>query len=207
MTPQQVAGGFWLPGAVRLSGGIEEHFRQRIEALPTQTRRLLLIAAAEPVGDPDLLWRTAAQMEIDAAAAAPAVEANLVDVGSRVQFRHPRCPLVVDLVCATAERREVHAALGDATDLQRDPDRRAWHRAMPHPDPTRRSPRSWSGRRGARVPEAAWQLRPHSSSARRCSAWGSPRRTERAGGRIGDDQGRWVRRCPRSAGPRGVGVT
>ena len=82
VTPQQVAGGFWLPGAVRLSGGIEEHFRQRIEALPTKTRRLLLIAAAEPVGDPALLWRAAAQMEIDAAAAAPAVEANLVEVGS-----------------------------------------------------------------------------------------------------------------------------
>ena len=135
LTPQQLAGGFWLPGAVRLSGGIEEHFRQRIEALPAQTRRLLLIAAAEPVGDPDLLWRAAAQMGIDAEAAAPAVEANLVEVGSRVQFRHPLVRSVVYGSALPQERREVHAALGDATDLQRDPDRRAWHRADAAPGP------------------------------------------------------------------------
>jgi DNA-binding CsgD family transcriptional regulator/tetratricopeptide (TPR) repeat protein len=135
LTPRQLAGGFWLPGAVRLSGGIEEHFRQRIEALPAQTRRLLLIAAAEPVGDPDLLRRAAAQMEIDAEAVAPAVEANLVEVGSRVQFRHPLVRSVVYGSALPHERREVHAALGDATDQQRDPDRRAWHRANAAPGP------------------------------------------------------------------------
>ncbi len=135
LTPRQLAGGFWLPDAVRLSGGIEEHFRQRIDALPAQTRRLLLIAAAEPVGDPDLLWRAAAQMEIDAEAAAPAVDANLVEVGSRVQFRHPVVRSVVYGSALPQERREVHTALGDATDLQRDPDRRAWHRANAAPGP------------------------------------------------------------------------
>jgi DNA-binding CsgD family transcriptional regulator len=135
LTPRQLAGGFWLPDAVRLSGGIEEHFRQRIDALPAQTRRLLLIAAAEPVGDPDLLWRAAAQMEIDAEAAAPAVDANLVEVGSRVQFRHPVVRSVVYGSALPQERREVHTALGDATDVQRDPDRRAWHRANAAPGP------------------------------------------------------------------------
>jgi DNA-binding CsgD family transcriptional regulator len=135
LIPRQVAGGFWLPGAVRLSGGIEEHFRQRIEALPAQTRRLLLIAAAEPIGDPDLLWRAATQMGIDADAAALAVEANLVEVGSRVRFRHPLVRSVVYGSALPQERREVHAALGDATDLQRDPDRRAWHRANAAPGP------------------------------------------------------------------------
>ena len=135
LTPQQLAGGFWLPGAVRLSGGIEEHFRQRIEALPAQTGRLLLIAAAEPVGDPDLLWRAAAQLGIYAEAAAPAVEANLVAFSPRVQFRHPLIRSVVYGSALPQERREVHAALGDATDLQRDPDRRAWHRANAAPGP------------------------------------------------------------------------
>jgi DNA-binding CsgD family transcriptional regulator len=135
LTPQQLAGGFWLPGAVRLSGDIEEHFRQRIEGLPAQTRRLLLVAAAEPVGDPDLLWRAAAQMGIDAEAAAPAVEANLVEMGSRVEFRHPLVRSVVYGSALPQERREVHAVLGDATDLQRDPDRRAWHRANAAPGP------------------------------------------------------------------------
>ena len=180
VSPRQVAGGFWLPGAVRLSGGIEEHFRQRIEALPTTTRRLLLIAAAEPVGDPALLWRAAAQMEIDAAAAEPAVEANLVEVGSRVRFRHP---LVRSLVYGSAlpqERREVHAALGDATDLQRDADRRAWHRANAAPGPDEEVAEELersAGRaraRGGLAAAAAFLERATVLSV------GSPRRTERA---------------------------
>jgi len=180
VTPQQVAGGFWLPGAVRLSGGIEEHFRQRIEALPTTTRRLLLIAAAEPVGDPALLWRAAAQMEIDAAAAAPAVEANLVEVGSRVRFRHPLVRSVVYGSALPQERREVHAALGDATDLQRDPDRRAWHRANAAPGPDEEVAEELersAGRaraRGGLAAAAAFLERATVLSV------GSPRRTERA---------------------------
>ena len=180
VTPRQVAGGFWLPGAVRLSGGIEEHFRQRIEALPTTTRRLLLIAAAEPVGDPALLWRAAAQMEIDAAAAAPAVEANLVEVGSRVRFRHPLVRSVVYGSALPQERREVHAALGDATDLQRDADRRAWHRANAAPGPDEEVAEELersAGRaraRGGLAAAAAFLERATVLSV------GSPRRTERA---------------------------
>ena len=180
VTPQQVAGAFWLPGAVRLSGGIEEHFRQRIEALPTTTRRLLLIAAAEPVGDPALLWRAAAQMEIDAAAAVPAVEANLVEVGSRVRFRHPLVRSVVYGSALPQERREVHAALGDATDLQRDADRRAWHRANAAPGPDEEVAEELersAGRaraRGGLAAAAAFLERATVLSV------GSPRRTERA---------------------------
>ena len=89
MTPQQLAGGFGLPGAVELSGGIDESFRQRVHVLPEQTRRLLLIAAAEPVGDPVLVWGAAARLGIGVEAAAPAVEAGLVEFGTRVRFRHP----------------------------------------------------------------------------------------------------------------------
>ena len=180
VSPRQVAGGFWLPGAVRLSGGIEEHFRQRIEALPTTTRRLLLIAAAEPVGDPALLWRAAAQMEIDAAAAVPAVEANLVEVGSRVRFRHPLVRSVVYGSALPQERREVHAALGDATDLQRDADRRAWHRANAAPGPDEEVAEELersAGRaraRGGLAAAAAFLERATVLSV------GSPRRTERA---------------------------
>jgi len=180
VSPRQVAGGFWLPGAVRLSGGIEEHFRQRIEALPTTTRRLLLIAAAEPVGDPALLWRAAAQMEIDAAAAAPAVEANPVEVGSRVRFRHPLVRSVVYGSALPQERREVHAALGDATDLQRDADRRAWHRANAAPGPDEEVAEELersAGRaraRGGLAAAAAFLERATVLSV------GSPRRTERA---------------------------
>jgi DNA-binding CsgD family transcriptional regulator len=128
-TTQQLAGGFGLPGAVRLPGGIDDSFRQRVHALPEQTRRLLLIAAAEPLGDPAMLWRAAAMFGIDAEAAEPAAEASLVEFGIRVRFRHPIVRSVIYGSASPQERQEVHAALAELTDPQLDPDRRAWHRA------------------------------------------------------------------------------
>src|ERR1700742_1019696 len=89
LSPEQLAGGSGLPRAVRLSGAIEASFRRRIDVLPEQTRRLLLIAAADPVGDPALVWRAAARSGIGVEAAAPAAEAGLVEFGTRVRFRHP----------------------------------------------------------------------------------------------------------------------
>jgi len=126
---QRLAGGFGLPGAVRLSGGIDESFRQRVHALPEQTRRLLLIAAAEPVGDPVVVWRAAARLGIGPEAAAAAVEAGLVEFGIRVRFRHPVVRSVIYGSALPQGRQEAQAALAEATDLQLDPDRRAWHRA------------------------------------------------------------------------------
>src|SRR6201995_2398824 len=57
LKPGEPVGGFWLPAAVPLSERIEESFRRRLEQLPADPQRLLLVAAAEPVGDPVLLWR------------------------------------------------------------------------------------------------------------------------------------------------------
>jgi DNA-binding CsgD family transcriptional regulator len=135
LTQQELAGGFGLPGAVRLSGGVEENFRRRVEALPDQTRRLLLIAAAEPVGDPALVWGAAARLGIGAEATAPATEAGLVEFGMRVRFRHPLVRSVVYGSALPQERQEVHAALAAVTDPRQDPDRRAWHRANAAPGP------------------------------------------------------------------------
>ena len=129
LTPQELAGGFGLPSAMRLSGGIEENFRRRVDVLPDRTRRLLLIAAAEPVGDPALVWGAAARLGIGAEAAAPAVEAGLIEFGTRVRFRHPVVRSVVYGSASPQERQEVHAALSEVTDPQLDPERRAWHRA------------------------------------------------------------------------------
>jgi DNA-binding CsgD family transcriptional regulator len=135
LTPQQLAGGFGLPGAVRLSDGIDESFRQRVHVLPEQTRRLLLIAAAEPVGDPVLVWGAAARLGIGPEAAEPAVEAGLAEFGTRVRFRHPLVRSVVYGSALPLERREVHEALAEVTDPRLDPDRRAWHRAHAAPGP------------------------------------------------------------------------
>ena len=129
LTPQELAGGFGLPTVVRLSGGIEENFRRRVDVLPDQTRRLLLIAAAEPIGDPVLVWGAAARLGIDTEAAAPATEAGLVEFGMRVRFRHPLVRSAVYGPASQQERQQVHGALSEVTDPERDPDRRAWHRA------------------------------------------------------------------------------
>jgi DNA-binding CsgD family transcriptional regulator len=125
----ELAGGFGLPGAVTVPGNAEEMFRRRVEALPAGSRRLLLLAAADPTGDPVLLWRAAAQFGIGAPAARPAVAAGLAEFGARVRFRHPLARSAVYQSASAGERQEAHAALADATDPALDPDCRAWHRA------------------------------------------------------------------------------
>ncbi|MDT5163106.1 MAG: hypothetical protein QOC90_3416, partial [Mycobacterium sp.] len=135
LTPQQLAGGFGLPGAMRFSGGVEANFRRRFDDLPVQTRRLLLIAAAEPIGDQGLVWRAAAKLGVGAEAAAPATEAGLVEFGTRVRFRHPLVRSTVYGSALARERQKVHGALAEVTDPQLDPDRRAWHRAHAVPGP------------------------------------------------------------------------
>jgi DNA-binding CsgD family transcriptional regulator len=129
LTPHELAGGFGLPGAARLSGGIEENFRRRVDVLPSHTRRLLLVAAAEPIGDPALVWGAAARLGIGEEAAAPATEAGLVEFGMRVRFRHPLVRSAVYGSASPQERQVVHGALAAVTDPRHDPDRRAWHLA------------------------------------------------------------------------------
>jgi DNA-binding CsgD family transcriptional regulator len=135
LTPEQLAGGFGLPGELPLSGRIEESFRRQLGALPAQTRRLLLLAAADPSGDPLLAWQAAAKLGIPAGAATPAVEARLVEFGSRVRFRHPLARSAAYRSASLPDKQEVHRALAEATDAKLDPDRRAWHRAHAAAEP------------------------------------------------------------------------
>jgi DNA-binding CsgD family transcriptional regulator len=127
LSPAQLAGGFGLPGALSLAGRIERSFLQRLEALPENTQRLLLIAAAEPLGDPALLWRAAERLEITGRARDPAESAGLIEIDRRVRFRHPLVRSAVYRAASPDQRRGVHRALAEATDAQTDPDRRAWH--------------------------------------------------------------------------------
>ena len=134
LPPAQLAGGFGLPGMPSLPDRIEESFRRRIDALPEGARRLLQLAAADPVGDPALLWRAAGRVGIAVQAAAPAAEAGLFEVGARAVFRHPLVRSVAYRSASVEARRAAHRALAEATDPQLDPDRRAWHRAQATPD-------------------------------------------------------------------------
>jgi DNA-binding CsgD family transcriptional regulator len=132
---EELAGGFGLPGAGRVPAAMEESFRRRVEAFPEETRRLLLLAAAEPLGDPALVWGAAARLGIGAEAAAPAVEAGLAEFGTRVRFRHPLVRAAAYRSAPVRDRQLVHGALAEVTDAQLDPDRRAWHRALAAPGP------------------------------------------------------------------------
>ncbi len=116
-----------VPG---LPGRIEERFRQRDAALPAAARRLLLVAAADPTGDPALVWRAAARLGIGPEAATAAEADGLLAIGARVTFRHPLVRSAVYWAAPLGERRVVHRALAEATDPAADPDRRAWHRAQ-----------------------------------------------------------------------------
>ena len=135
LTRAELAGGFGLPGGAALSGRIEESFERQLYALPAQTRRLVQLAAADPVGDPLLVWRAAERLGIGAGAATPGAEAGLLEFGARVRFRHPLVRSMAYRSASLRERQEVHRALAEATDPLADPDRRAWHLAQAAPGP------------------------------------------------------------------------
>jgi DNA-binding CsgD family transcriptional regulator len=130
LSPAQLAGGFGLPVSVPLAGRIEESFRRRLAGLPSPSRRLLLVAAADPTGDPALVWRAAALLGIADSAAEAAEAEGLLDLTAGVVFRHPLVRSAVYGAASAKERRQAHRVLAEATDPAVDPDRRAWHRAQ-----------------------------------------------------------------------------
>jgi DNA-binding CsgD family transcriptional regulator len=129
MSGPELAGGFELLAATDLPRHLEDHYLQRAGELPEPTQRLLLLAAAEPVGDATLVWRAAHELGIERSALAPAEDAQLVEVGARVRFRHPLVRSALYRAAALSDRRAAHRALAEETDPDADPDRRAWHRA------------------------------------------------------------------------------
>jgi DNA-binding CsgD family transcriptional regulator len=130
LTAAELAGGFGLPDARPLGSVIEQSFLRRVQSLPLQAQRLLLAAAAEPMGDVPLLWRAAKRLGIGHGAAAPAEAAGLIELGVRVRFRHPLVRSATYRAATAPQRQEIHRALAEVTDAEADPDRRAWHRAQ-----------------------------------------------------------------------------
>jgi DNA-binding CsgD family transcriptional regulator len=124
-----MAGGFGLLRADALPGRIEQSFLARIGELPEQARLLLLIAAAEPVGDPNLVWGAAARLGATAAEALADRTREWLSLDARVTFRHPLVRSAVYRQASKEDRRAVHLALAEVTDAGTDPDRRAWHLA------------------------------------------------------------------------------
>jgi DNA-binding CsgD family transcriptional regulator len=130
LSPTQLAGGFGVPNQLPLSGRIEESFLRRVEALPEATWLMVLIAAAEPAGDPALLRKAAARLGLSPDAVVSAEAEGLLTIGGHVAFRHPLVRSAIYRASSPSDRRKVHGALALATDPDLDPDRRAWHRAQ-----------------------------------------------------------------------------
>lgn len=128
--PSQLAGGFELPDVLSVPRRVEDSFRQRSGNLPADTQLLLLVAAADPTGDLELLWQAAAHLGIAREMVAPAESAGLVEIDTRVRFRHPLVRSAVYAAATLPDQRRAHSVLAAVTDPQLDPDRRAWHRAQ-----------------------------------------------------------------------------
>ena len=136
LTPGGLAGGFALPVSVPIAGRIEASFRRRIANHSPSAQRLLLVAAAEPTGDPALVWRASQHLGVDKFARAEVAADGLLEMSPRVMFRHPLVRSAVYGAASPAHRRDAHQALAEATESGVDPDRRAWHLAQAawHPD-------------------------------------------------------------------------
>ncbi|MBV8871016.1 MAG: AAA family ATPase [Acetobacteraceae bacterium] len=129
------AGGFGIPNDGSLPGRIEASFRRRAQQMPTETRRLLLLAAGDPTGDPTLLVRAAETISVRIDQLSVAEADGLLELGEQVTFRHPLMRSAIYRAASSEERRAAHRALAAATDPELDPDRRAWHRAHAIPGP------------------------------------------------------------------------
>ncbi len=135
LTPTELEGGFGMPAVMPMSGQIEESFRRRLVELPVPTQRFLTVAAAEPTGDPVIVWRAARSLGVEPHDASPAIDAGLVEIGVHIWFRHPLVRSAAYGAASLADRQATHRELAQATDPELDPDRRAWHRALGSPGP------------------------------------------------------------------------
>ncbi|HEX6393783.1 MAG TPA: AAA family ATPase [Acidimicrobiales bacterium] len=135
MAPEQLAIGGFFPDVLPIDHQLERQFLRQVMSLPTGSKRLLLLAAADGTGDSALLWRAAKSLGLTVDDAAAAEAANLLRLRPSVAFRHPLIRSSVYGAATPAERRQSHAALAEATDARRDPDRKTWHRAAATVEP------------------------------------------------------------------------
>jgi DNA-binding CsgD family transcriptional regulator len=129
LTEGHLTGGSLLPEPLPVGSLLQRRFLRQVQALPADTQALLLLAAAEPSGDPILLWRAADSRGLTMEAAVPAEAERLLTLLPRIAFRHPLIRSAVYHGASASQRRLAHQALAMASDPELDPDRRAWHLA------------------------------------------------------------------------------
>jgi DNA-binding CsgD family transcriptional regulator len=129
LSAAELAGALPLPEPLRLGDRLEPILLRRIQVLPRAAQTLLLLAAAEPSGEPELLWTAAGLLGVGAEAAdTPGLE-RILRLVPRISFVHPLLRSAVYYGAGEGARRRAHEALAAASDRGLDPDRRAWHLA------------------------------------------------------------------------------
>ena len=130
LSPSQLAGRSPLPDPLPTGHLIEARFARQAEALPPETRMALLIAAAEPSGDPATIAAAAGQLGVSLTSLEPAEAIQLIRTHPGIEFSHPLVRSAIYSGASLARRREVHQALASATDRSSDSERWAMHRAL-----------------------------------------------------------------------------
>ena len=130
LTPMQLAAGLVVPKSTSAWSQVEERYRQRLGLISEDARRLLLLAAAEPVGDRVMLTHAADILGLSPSSIDEVELEGWLIISADVTFRHPLARSVAYHSAPTAERRQAHAALAEVTDPRIDPDRRVWHLAQ-----------------------------------------------------------------------------
>ncbi len=135
LTVEERSGAVPLTGPLRFGGRLEKLYLSRVQALPADIQTLLLVVAADQLGDPAKAWRAAGWLGIDHEAADLSAVERLVTLAPGLQFRHPLMRSIVYYGAPVVARWRVHEALAAASDPEQDPDRRAWHLAQAAPGP------------------------------------------------------------------------
>lgn len=129
LSPEALAGGYGLPSATSTETQIERTFTRQVSELPSPTKTLLVVMAAEPAGRPEWIWSALSSLGIGREAAEPAESAGLIVIAGGLRFRHPLIRAAVYRSSSASERRRAHAALASNITGPAADDYRAWHRA------------------------------------------------------------------------------
>jgi hypothetical protein len=130
LSSRQLAGSEPLPTQLPMTARLQQAFLQRVRRLPAATQALLLVAAAEDVGELSAILEAGRGLAIEPVALEPAEHAGLVRTdGQELRFRHPLVRSATYQGATFTARRAVHRALVQVLADDRHADRRAWHRA------------------------------------------------------------------------------
>jgi hypothetical protein len=131
LSEAQLLGDEPLYATLPMTSQLESVFHERAGRLPPETRRLLLLAAADDTEETDVVHRAGARLGVDPAALDEAERAGLLAIdGNRLDFRHPLVRSAIYGAATESERRAAHRALADSlAGDEAHADRWAWHLA------------------------------------------------------------------------------